>query len=197
MRNSLFHMAWLLSVCLVPAPAGANGLGENWSWQFQTSADRANNAAVLDLIARRQGGYYDGFSTTVNNTTNIGTQVNCNNYADALGNQASNGLTANAPNVDNTSGVAANGTGNVSENDGTGGGALDNSQSNSGSVNAGVDNSNSSSQSGPINGAPTDQVLNNTQDNSGNQNASISDSTACSLDESNVNGAVEANGVLN
>ncbi len=91
------------------AQSFANGWYESRPWQFDTSADKANKAAVLDMIERKKGGYYDGFSTTINNNnysnTNIGTQINCNNVADAVGNQATNSQVANSPNVNNSSGI--------------------------------------------------------------------------------------------
>ncbi len=161
----------------------ANGWYESRPWQFDTTADKANKAAVLDMIERKKGGYYDGFSTTINNnsTTNIGTQINCNNLASAIGNEATNGQSANSPSVSNDSNTSSSSNGNVADNGaGHGGGDIDSGQDNSGDVSSGVDGSTTSS-SGPINGGPSDQVLNNTQDNSGNQTATLTDSTACDM----------------
>jgi hypothetical protein len=180
--------------------ACANGWYESRGWQFETSADKANKSAVLDMIERKKGGYYDGFSTTIqnNNTTNIGTQINCNNLAQATGNEAQNGQTANSPAVNNSADTNSSANGNAADNGaGQDGGKIGNDQDNSGDISSGVDGSTSSS-SGPINGGPSDQALNNTQDNSGNQTATLNDSTACDMDgvtRGNVN--VNVTGPLN
>lgn len=163
--------------------ASANGWYESRPWQFDTTADKANKAVILDMIERKKGGYYDGFTTTIqnNNTTNIGTQINCNNLAEAIGNEATNGQTANSPSIANDADTNSSANGNVADNSaGHEGGAIDSDQGNSGDVSSGVDGSTSSS-SGPINGGPSDQALNNSQDNSGNQTANLTDSTACDM----------------
>ena len=53
-------MAALAAIALVssPVPALANNYGESLAWQFKTSTDRANQAVLLDLIAKKRGGYY-------------------------------------------------------------------------------------------------------------------------------------------
>lgn len=195
-------VAWAsLAVALIvsAAPAYANGWLESRSWQFDTSADKANKSAVLDMIERKKGGYYDGFSTTVNNytNTNIGTQINCNNVAEATGNIASNGQTANSPQVSNTSGVTSDASGNSAQNGTSGqdtnGNGLGNNQNNSGSISSGVTGSNSSSNSGALNIGASDQDLSNSQTNSGNQNASVNDSTACAMAGATLTGEVQSN----
>ncbi|MDB5579293.1 MAG: hypothetical protein JWR80_4469 [Bradyrhizobium sp.] len=65
-----------------PAPTLANNYGESLAWQFKTSSDRANQAAVLDLIQKQRGGYYA--APTYN--TNIARQYNCSIAATATGN---------------------------------------------------------------------------------------------------------------
>lgn len=174
----------------------ANGWMESRPWQFETSADKANKAGVLDLIERKKGGYYDGFSNTINNTTNIGTQVNCNNVADAKGNEAGNTQTSNSPTVDNKAGIDSTATGNASDNandDGTGGG-IANDQDNTGAITSGVDNSSTSTSSGPINVGDSKQRLKNTQTNSGDQTASVTGSTACDMSGTTVKGKVGVTG---
>lgn len=175
--------------------ATANGVSENVSWQFETTADKANKAMVLDMSERRRGGYYDGFGTTVNNhnTTNVGTQVNCNVGANAIGNQAQNSQVANSPTVSNTSSTDSSSTGNAAQNgSGDGTGATDTAQDNSGDVSAGVSGSDTTSSSGAISTGSSDQALNNHQDNSGNQYASVDNSLACDMTGSTVSGAVDA-----
>lgn len=192
------------SVALATA-AQANGWLESRPWQFDTSADKANKAAVVDLIERKKGGYYDSWRTTINNNsinnTYIDRQVNCSVGASAVGNSGSNGMSgsASSPNVNNTSSNNATTTGNsnssgvnntdpagvVIDNNGTNPSTVvDTNQSNNGSnLGSGVTNSASNSASGPIaaNGGTVNQALNSTQANSGDQSASISNSTACSL----------------
>lgn len=183
-------------IVIMSGAASANGLFENRSWQFRTSADRANNAVVLDMIERKKGGYYDGFSVTNNHTTNIGTQVNCSNVADATGNIAQNSQTANSPNVNNSTETSSSSAGNVADNNTAGDGqdGIGNDQGNSGNVSSGISNSNTSSSSGPINGGPSNQDLHNHQNNSGNQYASAS-GTACDMTGSTVSGSVNSTGV--
>lgn len=195
-----------LACSLLAGSAGlamANGWYESRPWQFDTSVDKANKAAVLDMIERKKGGYYDGFSTTVNNysNTNIGTQINCNNVADATGNEAANSQVANSPNVNNSSGVDSSATGNQSDSSVEGGGkgygygrsGVGSDQDNSGDISSGVTDSDSTSSSGPINAGKSDQSLGNRQGNSGDQVASIDSSTACDMTGGTVNGHVKSN----
>ncbi|WP_454011332.1 hypothetical protein [Aquamicrobium terrae] len=182
------------------APSIANGWYESRPWQFDTSADKANKSAVVDMIERKKGGYYDGFKTTINNysNTNIGTQINCNNVADATGNAATNSQVANSPDVKNSSGVDSSATGNQSDSsiDGQGKGhgksGVGNNQDNSGEISSDVSDSSSSSTSGPINAGKSKQGLGNRQDNSGDQFASIDSSTACDMTGSTVKGDVKS-----
>lgn len=188
--------------CALPSGAAfANGWYESRSWQFDTSADKANKAGVLDMIERKKGGYYDGFKTTVTNynTTNIGTQVNCNNTADSRGNAADNGQTANSPTVGNSAGTSSGATGNTASNNSDGKGGVDSGQTNSGTVSSGVTNSNTSTSSGAITTGSSNPVLNNSQQNSGTQTASIAGSTACDLTGATVTGQtkVKSSGPLN
>lgn len=191
---------------MVPCAAAlANGWLESRPWQFDTSADKANKAAVVDLIERKKGGYYDSFKTNITNNnvnnTYIDRQVNCSVGASAVGNSGSNGMTgsASSPNVNNTSSNNANTTGNsnssgvnnsdpagvVIDNNGTNPNTVvDTNQSNNGSnLGSGVTNSASNSASGPIaaNGGTVNQALNSDQTNTGAQSASVANSTACSL----------------
>ena len=193
-------LACSLSV-IAHTPAVANGWYESRPWQFDTSADKANKAAVVDMIERKKGGYYDGFKATINNysNTNIGTQINCNNVADATGNEAANSQVANSPNVENSSGVDSSATGNQSDSSiegqgrGRGRSGVGNDQDNSGEITSGVSDSSSASASGAINAGKSNQGLGNHQDNSGDQFASITDSTACDMTGSTVKGNVKSN----
>lgn len=159
-----------VAVCLI-AWAGqgmANNVGENSAWQFQTSADKANQAAVQDMIQRRKAGSYGAASTT--NNTYIQRQFNCDVGATAQGNQGSNSTVANSP---STSGAAATSTGN--DNTGsTGSGTVTTGQANAGAVGSLVNGSTTTRVQGWAS-----QALNSNQANSGSQSASVSGSTAC------------------
>lgn len=195
---------WVLGFVVLVSLAGnasANGLGENRSWQFDTSNDKLNKAFIVDIIERKKGGFYDGFDNNfvINNfnTTNIGSQVNCNNVANATGNIADN-RQAGPQTVSNSNpNVLADSNGNLSDNQATPGGVSNGAsptfggeQDNSGDVTSSVSDSNiDSGVSGVSNGA-THQALDNTQDNSGNQDADVSNSTACSFDGSTISGNV-------
>jgi hypothetical protein len=196
-------VAVLMAMYAYGAPAVANGYGENTSWQFETTADKANKALLEDLILRKKNGYYDSFRATYNYTTNnyIDHQTNCTVSASAAGNSGSNAVSgqASSPGVDNSSSTGANATGNSSSNgyasqgpsgvvlgpDGSPApnGSVDNQQDNSGTQTAGVSDSSTSASTGPINasGGRNDQALNSDQSNSGSQSVNLSGSTACSL----------------
>ena len=162
-------LAVVLAVIAVPA-ALANGVGENAAWQFQTSADKVNQAAVQDMIQKRNMGYY----TAPVYTTNIERQINCNQSANATGNASDQGASALSPsNSGATSGATANSNSNTG---GATGGQSSSDQGNSGTVGSSV-NGNTTTQ---VEGNAT-QALNNSQHNSGSQSASVSGSTGCTF----------------
>lgn len=198
-RRGAFRAAIsVLAICAIPATVDANGLGESRPWQFRTSADRANLAGVADVVEKKKGGYYDGFTTVVNqtSTTNIGTQVNCNNVANATGNIADNAQGGNAPQTSVSGDIAADGSGNTATDQSNGDTGTDagstNSQTNDGSVTASVSGSDLTARSGTIQNGGTDNLLNNTQDNSGSQTATISGSEACNMAGSTLSGSVQS-----
>lgn len=152
------------------ACASANNVGENSAWQFQTSADKANQAAVQDMIQRKKAGSYGAANYTTNNY--VGRQYNCDVTSTAQGNQGTNSTTANSP---GTSGASANSTGNSST--GIGGtGTVNTGQANSGAVGSAVIGSTTSNVQGW-----SSQALNSNQTNTGSQSASISGSSACAF----------------
>ena len=166
----LVALGGLLAVVGNVSPVMANGVGENYAWQFETSADKANQAAVLDMLEKKKAGYY----APPTYVTNIERQYNCNVSSTATGNQGTNTNLASSP---TTSGNTASSTGNSSQTDvgGLGGSSsATNGQSNSGSVGSSVNGSTSAH----VSGSPS-QALNSTQTNSGNQSASVDGSTAC------------------
>jgi hypothetical protein len=165
------HCASLLLVVAASA-ASANNIGENSGWQFQTSADKANLAAVQDMIQRKKAGSYGAATTNVNNSTNIGRQFNCDVTATAQGNQGTNSTVANSP---STSGAAANSTGNSNTGYG-GGGTVSSGQANTGTVGSTVVGSTGTAVQGV-----SSQALNSNQTNTGNQSASVTGSSGCAF----------------
>lgn len=194
-------LALLAGACSV---AWANGYTEDVPWQFQTSADKANKGALVDLMERKKHGFFNApvFNTT--NTTNIGKQINCSVTATAAGNSASNGQSAtnSSPTVTNgatanattTGNSAINGIGNdpnfplIGVNNTTSSplGSIDNTQGNDGSTLSSGVTGPITSTTGTVSGSggSNSQVLNNDQNNSGDQAANISDSTACAISAS-------------
>lgn len=187
------------SVVFSVSPVGANGLTENQSWQFQTSQDRVNKGAVLDLIERKKGGYYDAIKTNINNTTYIDRQYNCSVTALATGNSGSNATTAStsSPNVTSSGATTADTAANSASNGlaqsspfgvlqsgvlvPAGSNGINSNQSNSGSLSSGVTGSTTSSSNGAVTSGSgvSDQVLNSQQSNTGTLTSSIQGSTAC------------------
>lgn len=193
---------------LVASPSFANGLLEGRPWQFQTTYDKANKAAVLDLIERKWGGYYDGFNTNIYNETNIGTQIGCSNNASSTANIADNGQAGprttddSAPNISadsvaNSDSTTSDGLGNAA-----GGGTVgadsttvSGTQSNTGDIDSDVDSSQINSGFGNVRNGNTNQDLLNDQFNSGDQTSGVDYSTACNFAGTNVSGSVVLPGV--
>lgn len=165
----------VLAACLGMGSAGAiaNSLGENHAWQFQTSADKANAAAVQDMVQKKKSGYYAAPVSTYNYSTHISRQYNCEVSANATGNQGSNSTVANSP---NNSGASTQSTGNANTSDvgSLGGTTVDSTQANNGAVGAETTGNTNSYVAGTA-----WQALNSTQSNSGDQAASVVGSTAC------------------
>ena len=180
-----------MSVVCSAISAHANGLGEGTSWQFRSSAERANLAVVTDMIEKKKGGYYNGFGTTNYVTTNIGVQVNCNTVADATGNLADSNMGGSTPSQNASADITADSVGNEvtdGAQEQSGSGASD--QDNSGSIGSEVDDSSVLSTNGSVSTGDTDNILNNDQDNSGSQLATIDGSTTCDLSNSTLEGDV-------
>ena len=152
------------------APALANNYGESLAWQFRTTADAVNQAAILDLIAKRRGGYYAApvYTTTIDH------QFNCSVSAQATGNSGGLSATANSP---STTGASSLATGNTSETDAAARGlAASTDQHNPGPITAGVEGSTSGYGAGSA-----QQSLNSSQTNGAAQTASVGASNACAF----------------
>lgn len=177
----------------------ANGVGENTAWQFDAASDRAIKATIADIIARKKGGYYEGFNPVSNYNTYIYRQLNCSVTSTSTGNT---GLTtANAstssPILNNSSSTSSSSTANAASNGlpspGWNGlmvasageigasGVLNNEQSSSGVLNSGVSGSQSNSTTGPVSsgGGQSSQVVNSEQNTDGVVSSTISGATAC------------------
>lgn len=158
-----------LALALLTSPASANNVGENVAWQFQTTADKVNQAAIQDMIQKRKRGYY----AAPIYTTNIERQYNCNVSATAQGNQGTNSTIANSP---TTTGSTATATGNDNHThvDGEGAGGAANDQDNDGRIGSSVNGATYTRVHGSA-----DQALNSEQTNSGDQHASVEGASAC------------------
>jgi hypothetical protein len=194
MKN-IFMMAVLLAAG--PEIAGASGLGESRPWQFQTTGDKANKAAVVDLIERKRGGFYDGFNTY----TYIGSQLNCTNSANATANIAENGQAGprtesnGQPTIEsitqaNAASTSADVNGPLQTTDDTV--SQDGQQSNSGDQLTDVSENFLDTGLGSVRNGSTQQDIENDQFNSGNQDAAIDTSTACNFAGATVSGTVSA-----
>ena len=171
MRKRISRLALATFLLATAIPAQANNVGENGAWQFRSSADLANLAAVLDVIQKKQSGSYAAPAYT----TNIARQYNCGVTATATGNSGTQTALANSPTV---SGAAASAQGNLANNaiDGEAGGGSTTSQGNSGAVAASISGGTSAS----VSGSPS-LALNSTQTNSGAHSASATGSTGCAF----------------
>jgi len=171
-RPRLLPLCVIVAIATAPGPVLANNYGESLAWQFKASADRANQAAVLDMIEKRRGGYY---AAPIYNTT-IARQYNCSVTATATGNSGAQTALANSPTV---TGATSTATGNASATTvgaGHGGTSVDDAQNNSGTVSSGVTGATVTNVHGTAS-----QALNSDQTNSGNQTAGVQGSNACAF----------------
>lgn len=72
---------------VVTSPAVANGLAENNSWQFQSTAEAANRAFIEEMRMKRASGFYNTpqYNTFIDTQNNF----NCSNSASSAGNGGS------------------------------------------------------------------------------------------------------------
>jgi hypothetical protein len=157
------------------SPVLANGVGENYSWQYQTSADRATNAYIEEMRLKRVNGFY---APPVYNTT-IDRQYNCNVTSSATGNAGTNTTQAAMPSTGGNGGSAIGNQSQKSTNLASSGvtSTATDSQYNRGEVESNV----SGNVSSNVEDNQTSQVLNSNQQNGGTQTASVAGATACSF----------------
>lgn len=182
-----------------PTPALSNGVGQNTPWVYDSAADKQVKLIAADAIARRKGGFYDGFDVNNSYNTYIYRQVNCSVSSSSTGNSGltTAGATTSSPVLNNASSTssttAANAASNALPGAGLNGlllasagelgatGVLNNEQASSGVLNSGVSGSTSTSTTGPLaaGGGQTSQVVNSEQKSEGVINAVVSGSVAC------------------
>lgn len=171
---ALGALSALLGCAIAPACALANNIGENVAWQFQTTGDKLNRAAIEDMRQKKQSGYY----AAPVYTTNIDRQYNCSVSSVAAGSQGSSTAIGNSP---TSTGHSASSLGNtdtstVQPGNNSVGGTLSGTQSNTGEV-----ESSASGEVETIVDGNSYQTLNTDQNNSGNQSASVTASNACTF----------------
>lgn len=196
MRQKLFAIGSAVAIgCTsLGSAALANGYQEDGSWQFQTSADKANLAAVANVMQLQRGGYYDSFHSTYNtinnSTTNFaGSQINCSVGASSVGNSGTTtaAVSAASPTTTTSSSPSASSTGNAnattvssSNSQGASNITTPTSQGNGGTQNSLVGQS--ESRSGNVtaaSGTTTTDTSTMQSDSHSVQNASVNGSTAC------------------
>lgn len=174
-KSNRLRMLLLVSGLSVAFPVQANGVGENASWQFMSSTDKANRAFIEEMRQRKKSGAY---APPVYNTV-IDRQFNCNVTATSKGNEGVSSAVAASP---STSGNSTQAKANESQNgfdlfgfpnqlDASG------TQSNAGSVLA----SSTGGVQTKLAGNNSEQVINSSQTNTAAQSASVDASTACSF----------------
>lgn len=202
--NKLKSVTIIVAIACVAAVSStnsvaANGLLENRPWQFDTPHEKSAKAGVLDVIERKKGGYYDGFTTVFYDTTNIGSQINCSTTATSNANIADNqqggASVSSAP--QNSSRSDAIGSTTAAQQDSLGSGTssdvVNNDQNNSGAINSAVYGAPVESSLSNIDVGGTVQELGNTQSNSGDLSATLDDSTACTMTGATLSGSVQSN----
>ncbi|MEI6485311.1 MAG: hypothetical protein WCO11_03500 [Sphingomonadales bacterium] len=167
------HIGLAFTMLALSVSANGNGVGENASWQFQTTAELANRAYIEDLRRKQQSGFYSSAVTNIQNQNNF----NCSNAANAAGNGGSNAATANTPasTGPTSSAVGNQNTSSVAAQQDPYRTVLNSGQENWGLVSSAATGDSLASASGNT----TRQVLNTYQSNPGVQDASVNGSTAC------------------
>jgi hypothetical protein len=162
----------------VPRAALANDLFEDRAWQFETTTERAQKAAILDLIERKKAGMYNNtYNSTYNSNSSTdynisGDYIDCNMTSQATGNQG--GITQNVPVGSPTIGVNSSTSSSASGNSGTGTIATGGNTSNTGltSQKGDTDSVSNTSTAGGTNSVSNSQSNNgSTQNSSANGNA--------------------------
>ena len=169
--------ALIAAIGLPPLTAHANGVGENVPWQFQTTAELANQAYIEELRKKNASGAYQ--APQYNYYIDTQNNFNCSNSATSSGNGGSNSATANTPASNGANGSAlGNQTSSSGSTQGlTGDVVLNSGQDNSGPVLTSVTGDSFADASNNL----SHQALNTIQTNTGLQDASVNGSNGCSF----------------
>lgn len=169
--------ALMAAIGLHSLVAHANGVGENAAWQFQTTAEMANQAYIEELRKKNANGAYQ--APQYNYYIDTQNNFNCSNSASSSGNGGTNSATANTPASNGANGSAL---GNQNASTGstqgwTGDVVLNSGQDNSGPVVTSVTGDSFADASNNF----SHQALNTIQTNTGLQDASVNGSNGCSF----------------
>lgn len=152
----------------------ANGVGENFAWQFETTQDKVNRAYLENLRQQKIGGYYN-FAPPVY-TTNIDKQYNCAVSATSTGNSSSSSASGASQGANGTS---ASSIGNTSATDQFAGTSAAGNGSTTDQQNTGQIGSSAQGNVDVRANVDANQVLNTDQTNSGDQTSTVNGSTSC------------------
>lgn len=169
MRVRLGRFFTILAIsCDLMGQANANGLETSSSWQFGTTSDAANKAAIAATISKERAGNYGPGDTFIDYNV-AGNMNNCNLNATAIGNTGTNTQDApiGSPTLDLGSSVDSGATGNDSTNSTNGGDSLATNTA-GGMVDSASGVGDTTSQS-PNNST----ALNSTQANTGSQLSTV------------------------
>lgn len=167
----------IASIILIQAPAHANGVAENTAWQFQTTAEMANQAYIEEMRKKNANGAYS--APQYNYYIDTQNNFNCSNQASSSGNGGTNTATANTPASNGANGSAlGNQTSSTGSTQGlTGDVILNSGQDNSAPVLTTVTGDSFADASNNF----STQALNTIQTNTGLQDASVNGSNGCSF----------------
>lgn len=152
----------------------ANGVSENFAWQFETTQDKVNRAYLENLRQQKIGGYYN-FAPPVY-TTNIDKQYNCAVSATSTGNSSSSSASGASQGANGTS---ASSIGNTSSTDQFAGTSAAENGSTTDQQNTGKIVSGARGDVDVRANVDANQVLNTDQTNSGDQTSTVNGSTSC------------------
>jgi len=179
----LFAVALIL---FIPRAILANDLFEDHAWQFNSTTDRANKAAIANLIEQKKAGMYNNtYNNTYNSRTDYnisGDYIDCNMTSQATGNSGSvaQDVPVGSPTIGVSSSTSSSSSGNAST------GTID---SGSNTSNTGL--TSQEGGSGSVNNTSTaggSNSLSNNQSNNGSTQNSSANGNAFSSTLSGVSG---------
>ena len=171
-RNSRYAGAAMAALLACASPVLSNGIDEAGSWNFVSTADKANRANIAATISKERAGYGPG-DTHVNYDI-AGDMVNCNLNSTATGNSSNTSQEApiGSPKLNLSASVEAGSTGNQAQNS-TRGGTSSATDSDGGMVDAALGIGNKTTQT-----SQNSTALNSDQANAGSQLSTIGNVTS-------------------